>query len=81
LFRSTSAYFQTYYVLACLVNFSNIKPATVTEIQTKVLESFSLGPKDWDMFQALRCWQNGTLYTQNVYTFRKLLCSVQMTDP
>jgi len=35
-----------------------MKPATVTEIQAKVLESLSLGPKDCDILQDFRCCQN-----------------------
>ena len=52
-------------MLVCLVNFSNIKPATPTEIQTKVLESFSLWPNTATFSKLLMCWENATLHTHH----------------
>jgi len=50
----------------------------VTETQAKVLESLSLGPKDCDIFQTLRCWQNATFHAHNICTYPKLLWCLHM---
>jgi len=61
------------HVLVSVVNFSNMKPATVTEIQTRDTESLSLGPKHCDILQAFRCWQNATFLAHNICAYSKLL--------